>query len=240
MRNENELVEEIFMESPLFHKGETEIPGKFKLNDSFLNKRLKGKIYNNDEMCYGIGREVAFFIMDSVKDNFSTMEIGSGVSTLIFAIKATNHIAITPSEFEVEKIKDYASRKDISLKKVTFYNSPSEDILPKLKLDKLDFIFIDGKHSFPWPIVDWFYSVDFLKQDGIILIDDAQIKAVRILIDFMEAEKGWVQVYEYKRKIYGFKKLFSDSIKEFAWHMQNFNRNKSLKNRLKMILQQIR
>ncbi len=42
----------------------------------------------------------------------------------------------------------------------------------------LDFIFIDGWHTFDYTLIDFFYADKLLRKDGIILIDDALHKGV--------------------------------------------------------------
>jgi hypothetical protein len=60
--------------------------------------------------------------------------------------------------------------------------------LPRCQLANLDLILLDGKHAFPWPVVDWFYTADRLKQGGLMIIDDAQMRSVGVLRDFMAAD----------------------------------------------------
>jgi hypothetical protein len=41
-----------------------------------------------------------------------------------------------------------------------------------------DYVFLDGAHSFPYPAVDWHYSMMALKIGGRLLLDDIPIPAV--------------------------------------------------------------
>jgi hypothetical protein len=232
-------LEELFSERPCFHQGETEISGRFPAERSFLGGGLKERLLRRDEMCYGILEDTGRFIIEKVGPGNRTLEIGAGLSTLIFAMRSGKHVAITPNVQEIRRIRDYARKKGMSLKNVKFLPRASEDVLPRVRFKNLDFVFIDGKHTFPWPILDWFYVSEWLRPGGILLVDDAQIRAVRILIDFLRADEGWRTVYTYKNKIYGFKKEYSGSMKEVAWHMQKYNKDRSLIRRFKAGLKSV-
>ena len=151
-----------------------------------------------------------------------TLETGAGISTLIFAIKGAEHTVVTPSETEIELICEYAKKKNIDLDKIRFIGQPSEKFLPNLDVQNLDMVFLDGKHAFPWPVLDWFYSADKLKLGGIMMVDDARMKSVKILVDFMRVDPGWSLLKSFGDNNFAFRKE-RDSIHDVAWHMQPYN-----------------
>ncbi|WP_156460110.1 class I SAM-dependent methyltransferase [Mesorhizobium sp. Root157] len=59
----------------------------------------------------------------------------------------------------------------------------------------LDFIFLDGAHSFPYPIIDWHYSVRELKIGGHLLLDDIPIPAVACVYRYMITDPCWKLIH---------------------------------------------
>lgn len=214
-----DLLRQILTELPKFHTGETEIRRAFTAAESYLNRQEVEALNKKTPACYGISAEVAKFIYDSVDEGFKTLETGAGISTLVFALKKTEHIAVTPNEDEVLAIKEYAKSKDISLNSVEFVIDTSERFLPKLTTDKLDLVFIDGKHAFPWPIIDWFYTADRLKERGFMVVDDVELYGVALLRDFLCKDKRWKLYKSFAGHTCVFQKIHS-SIHDVAWHMQ--------------------
>ena len=218
------LIDSILNERPAFHCAETEIHRAFDPSESFLSHREAKRLTSqgSESVCYSVGRDVAYFIADSVNPSSRTLETGVGISTLTFAIGGATHTAITPNQTEIEAIRKYAKTKNISLDSVQFAIESSDQFLTHSNIDNLDMVFIDGKHAFPWPIVDWFYSADRIKQGGIMLVDDAQMKSVRILVDFMIADPRWSNLQSFGDRTFAFRKECV-SVHDVAWHMQPYN-----------------
>jgi predicted O-methyltransferase YrrM len=227
-------------ERPMFHKGETEISRPFTSAESLLSDKEIQKIADTKLTCYGIGKEVLEFIGKYVKPYSKTLETGAGCSTLVFAYCGAQHTAVTPSQTEIELIKKYAAEQEIDMSKVNFVPHSSDYFLPRNEEKDYDLILLDGKHAFPWPIVDWFYTADKLRQGGLMLIDDAHMKSVSILVDFMKADSGWEMVQDFGSKTIVFKKL-RVLAHDVAWHMQaytvvNTSPLKKISNKLKQMV----
>jgi hypothetical protein len=201
---------------------ETEIDRPFEPNESFLSQEVSSSLASADLTCYGIGPDVLTFIAENTNENSRTLETGSGCSTLIFAIQGSNHIAVTPSQVEIALITQYAEQIDISLSKVHFVQESSDRYLPLSKDEGLDLVLLDGKHAFPWPFVDWFFTADKLKKGGLMIIDDVQMRSVSILAEFMSIDPGWQLIHDFSGKTVAFRKT-RESIHDVAWHMQPFN-----------------
>ena len=77
-----------------------------------------------------------------------TLETGAGISTLVFALTMSNHVAITPNQAEIAAIKEYAESKKINLESITFVIETSDKCLPKCNINDLDLVLIDGKHVY--------------------------------------------------------------------------------------------
>lgn len=211
----------ILSERPAFHRSETEINRPFSPSESLLPAKIANQLASPSLTCYGIGSDVLSFIAESIGPMSRTLETGAGCSTLVFAIKRSTHIAITPNELEFQLIAEYAKQKQIPLDKVQFVPESSDQYLPRCEFDKLDLVLLDGKHAFPWPIVDWFYTAEKLRNGGIMIVDDAQLRSVAILAQFMKVDPGWQLLQDFSGKTLVFKKL-RESIHDVAWHMQPF------------------
>lgn len=216
-----DLLEKILAERPKFHRGDTEtkvalVPGK-----TFLRGSSFDSITENRPGDYGIDSAVARFIYDSVSEHSNTLETGAGASTLVFALRGSVHTAITPNVEEVDAIRAYAQANQISLERVEFVIEPSDTYLPRCTHQDLDLVLIDGKHAFPWPIIDWFYTAEKLKEQGILVLDDLQMSSVSILRDFIREDDRWQYVRSFGKRTLAARKI-AKSIHEVSWHMQPY------------------
>jgi len=214
-------LEQILAERPNFHRSETEIDRSFHPSESLLPQHAAAQLASTELTCYGIEQEVLSFIADNVHANSRTLETGAGCSTLVFAIRGCEHIAVTPSASEIALITGYAQQQEIPLDRVQFIQESSEHFLPRCAAKDFDLILLDGKHAFPWPIVDWFFTADRLRQDGVMLIDDVHLRPVTILAEFMKIDPAWQLIRDFSGKTLAFKKIRT-GIRDVAWHMQPY------------------
>jgi Methyltransferase domain len=123
----------------------------------------------------------------------STIETGAGASTVVFAASGASHTAISPDPAEHERVRDYCQRIGVDVSRITFVIGFSDDALPSLlgRDRTLDVAFIDGEHSYPLPVVDWYYATRSLKIGGKLLIDDIPIPAAGQLFRHMRLEPNW-------------------------------------------------
>ncbi len=202
---------------------ETEIERSFDPSESFLPHSASEILASDLLTCHGIESDVLTFIAENVHDTSRTLETGAGCSTLVFALRGCEHMAVTPSQSEISLITRYAVRNEICLGKVRFVPESSEKYLPRCEMDGLDLVLLDGKHAFPWPMLDWFYTADKLRKGGLMVIDDVQLRSVAILTEFMSVDPGWRLVENFSGKTHVFEKV-RDSVHDVAWHMQPYNR----------------
>jgi hypothetical protein len=155
----------------------------------------------------------------------STIEIGVGVSTVVFAASGANHIAISPDPVEHERVRSYCEQVGIDASQITFVAGLSDDVLPSLlSRDRtLDMAFIDGAHSYPVPVVDWYYITRSLKIGGTLLMDDIPIPAAAQVFRHMRLEPNWRLEGVFDNRSAAFT-LLSPPKPEDDWEQQPFNR----------------
>ena len=214
-------LQQIIHERPKFHRNETEIDRCFDPAESLLPRETAAQLASKGLTCYGIESEVLSFIADTVDEGDRTLETGAGCSTLVFAIRGARHTAITPAQSEIDLITEYASQLEIPLDNVHFVREPSDRYLPSCPQEELDLVLLDGKHAFPWPTLDWFFTADRLCRDGLMIIDDAHLPSVGMLGDFMKIDPRWQLTRDFAGKTLVFRKG-CDSVHDVAWHMQPF------------------
>jgi hypothetical protein len=128
----------------------------------------------------------------NVADGMTTLETGSGASTVVFAAKGAAHTAISPVPDEHERIRRYCEEHGIALARVRFIAESSHTaLLGTWQPEPLDLVLIDGAHSFPFPILDWMYTAEHLRVGGRMLVDDAYQPAVNVLVRYLRASAAW-------------------------------------------------
>lgn len=126
------------------------------------------------------------------------LEIGMGyaISTLFIC-----DVLLTQEQFESYHVIDphqLTAFHDLGLYNLTragyremftFHRSPSEVCLPDMWSEdvRIDFVFIDGGHSFYNVFVDYFYASRMLDPGGIILFDDIQFEEVGRVVEHLES-----------------------------------------------------
>ena len=160
----------------------------------------------------------------AVRSN-STLEIGVGVSTVVFAAAGTSHTAISPDPAEHQLVRDYCQRIGVDDSGVNYVSGLSDDVLPSLlSRDRtLDVAFIDGAHSFPIPVVDWYYIARSLRVGGQLLLDDIPIPAVAQVFRHMSLEPNWRLNGVFDDRAAAFTLLAAPDPKD-DWIGQAFNR----------------
>ena len=172
--------------------------------------RLHPKLHtigNGEPYSWQVSDDILSVIDKNVSEKSNTLEIGAGVSTVLFALKEANHTCIVPFEQEVLRIKSFCREHNIPIERLKFEIDYSERVLPKLELDGLDLVLIDGAHGFPMPLIDWYYSCPKLKVGGILILDDTHIWPGHILKEFLMAESEWKIEVDFNPRCVVFKRV---------------------------------
>lgn len=172
---------------------------------------------------WAVPADVLRFIGDRVKPGMRTLETGAGQTTVAFAIAGAQHIAITPDREQTQRIQDYCRQSGID-NEVTFLHGSSDTILPSAQdiPDRLDFVFIDGAHRFPFPIIDWYYTAARVPTGGIVAVDDCRMPSVRILHDFLAAEDDWELIQSLH--VTAFFRRVRETVNVWDWADQKINK----------------
>ncbi len=153
-----------------------------------------------------------------------TLETGTGVSTIAFAIIGTEHVAISPFPDEHTRILKYCEDFRIHTEHLRFIAAFSNACLPALDIQgrHLDFALIDGSHAFPQPILDYFYIDRHLKTGGLLAIDDLQITSVGLVHRFLMTDPAYELVKIDSRKTGVYRKVRATSYPK-DWESQTMN-----------------
>ena len=149
------------------------------------------QIHLRGKTTWRLDDRVTAYLDKILRPDWTTLETGAGLSTLLFAIKMTDHTCVVPDQDQVDRLREYCASKKISLENVDFVLERSERALPKLDSKALDLVLIDGRHAFPSPCIDWFYTAPLLKVGGRMLVDDIHVWSGWILSEFLKAEQDW-------------------------------------------------
>lgn len=150
---------------------------------------------DTDELgTWATDRPVYELLLSEVRPGSATLETGSGISTALLGGLGASHTCVTPFAEEEERLRAWADRVGHDMSSVRFIIGSSADVLPTLSTAPLDVLLIDGGHGFPIPSIDWFYGARFLRDGGLLIIDDAHLPAVGSLIDYLDRDPGWRSV----------------------------------------------
>lgn len=140
---------------------------------------------------WGLAWSALRWLERTVQPGWSTLEIGSGSSTIVFASRCADHEAITPEPGERDAILSQCEALGIDASTVTFHLGLSHEVLPGWQPRSLDLALIDGAHGFPYPILDWWAVAQHVRVGGHVLLDDAYLPAVAAIVDFARASPAW-------------------------------------------------
>jgi hypothetical protein len=154
----------------------------------------------------------------------STLETGAGASTIVFAAGGARHVAISPAPAEHERLTEYCAAEGIDLSRVTFIAESSPAALAQTwEPSPLDLALIDGAHSFPFPMLDWYYVAPHIKVGGHVIVDDAFIPSVNVLVRYLRASDAWQLVLTLANRTLVFRKL-RDEEPTWEWSESRFDR----------------
>jgi predicted O-methyltransferase YrrM len=125
-----------------------------------------------------------------------TLETGSGLSTVLFAALGAEHICCTAGQEEADRVLAHCASRGIDASGLRFEVGSSHRTLPPLEAAGIerDLVLVDGSHAFPLPAVDWFYGAALLRAGGVLVVDDLELPAVRVLSRFLDKDPRWARL----------------------------------------------
>jgi predicted O-methyltransferase YrrM len=189
--------------APMLHRSETE-----------------KETADTNRVLWKIDEELISFLAKAVSPGGHTVETGCGVSTLIFLHRGARHCCVTPSAEETDMVARYAREHSIDVPETTFRLGDSVDVLPTLGLRDFDVALIDGKHAFPWPVIDWFYLAERLKPGGTMIVDDVNLLGVQVVSEFLKRDTVRWTVLRTGEHWAAFRKN-SQEFRAVAWNEQD-------------------
>lgn len=159
-----------------------------------LTERLRAAppgIHGAGDEYWGLAWPALAWLEGELRAGMSTLETGSGASTLVFAAAGTSHVAVTPDAQEEARVRDACGRLGVASERVTFEIGYSHEVLPHLPQEPLDLALLDGAHGFPYPILDWWHAAARLRVGGRILLDDAYMPPVTAVVDHARTCPAW-------------------------------------------------
>jgi predicted O-methyltransferase YrrM len=166
-------------------------PSKQAVLDNLVANKPAFHHDGSREQVWSAREETLRYLAEAVKPSDRTVETGAGASTVIFAATGATHTAISPVPREHRVIERYCQEHGIPTDRLEFIEGYAEEILPSYYPAPVDLAFIDGKHCFPYPIIDWHYLCNSLKLGGLMVVDDVRAPAVEVLCRIMLADPGW-------------------------------------------------
>jgi hypothetical protein len=126
------------------------------------------------------------------------LETGAGASTIAFLLSGAAEVtSIAPDADLFDRLEQFCTRQDVPLAALRKHVERSETCLPRLAAQQadrglqVDLALMDGGHGWPTVFVDFCFMNAMLRKDGLLLVDDVQLHAVKEFARFLRAETGY-------------------------------------------------
>lgn len=141
---------------------------------------------------FGLAWPALAWLEQNVSPGMTTLETGSGASSIVFAARGARHVSISPPAREHERIVEFCASQGIDTSDLTFIAESSDTALTDTwEPEPLDLVLADGAHLFPFPALDWFLTSRHLKVGGRIVLDDAYLPSVAMVVKFLRSSESW-------------------------------------------------
>lgn len=166
---------------------------------------------------WGLAWPALRWLEENVQPGMTTLETGSGASTIVFASRGARHTAISPDPGEHEGIKRYCAENGIATDDLSFFAGSSHEVLrDQWQPEPLDVVLVDGAHGFPYPVLDWWFTERHVKVGGRVLLDDAYLTSVNVVARYLRHSPSWALESVAGQRTPCFRKL-DDTDPTFEW-----------------------
>lgn len=150
-------------------------------------------LHGTGDAYFGLAWAALEWLERTVTPEMTTLETGSGASSIVFAAAGAAHTAISPAAGEHDRIRSWCAEHGISTERVRFLAESSDAALTGggWTPEPLDLALLDGAHLFPFPALDWFLTARHLKVGGRVLLDDAYLPSVNMVVRFLRSSPSW-------------------------------------------------
>jgi hypothetical protein len=118
----------------------------------------------------------------------SSVETGSGASTLLFSHLSERHtvFAVDDGNGSIANVRRSTLLRQNA---VTFVEGPTQVTLPQHRFaEKLQLVLIDGPHGYPFPDLEYYYLYPHLETGAVLILDDIHIPTVQNLFQFLRRD----------------------------------------------------
>lgn len=149
-------------------------------------------VHGDGNAYFGLAWAALEWLERELGPEMTTLETGSGASSIVFAASGAKHTVISPASGEHERIRAWCVEAGVSTERVTFLAESSDVALTGgWTPEPLDLALLDGAHLFPFPALDWFLTAKHLKVGGRVVLDDAYLPSVAMVVRFLRDSPSW-------------------------------------------------
>jgi predicted O-methyltransferase YrrM len=151
-----------------------------------------------------ISNEFSTCLETGVAYGASTVAICSALSALEQSNRPVKHYGVDPCQIEIYGGAAIAALKECGLDHIfELCLGPSHLMLPKL-LERnvpVDFVFIDGMHTFDYTLIDLFYADKLLRPGGIICMHDMNMQSKKKASRYLMGHRRYIRLASIKRPL---------------------------------------
>jgi predicted O-methyltransferase YrrM len=134
----------------------------------------------------------------------STVAICSALAVLEQRGSAVKHYGIDPCQIDIYQSAAVAALQECGLEHIfELCDGPAHLMLPRLIERKVtvDFVFIDGMHTFDYTLVDLFFADKLLRPGGIICMHDMDMPSKKKAYRYLMQHRKYVRLASLKRDL---------------------------------------
>jgi predicted O-methyltransferase YrrM len=134
----------------------------------------------------------------------STLAICSALAVLEQQGRAVRHYGIDPCQLDVYKSAAITALRECGLEHIfELCDGPAHLMLPRLieRHVTVDFVFIDGMHTFDYTLVDLFFADKLLRPGGIICMHDMDMPSKKKACRYLMKHRKYVRLAGLRRRL---------------------------------------